>query len=170
MNLYGFANGDPVNFSDPFGLSSDNPCQVRDFRCLAFMVSLRIHRRVRETLGDFVREGVTQGVASAATGGFGPIATRVLRAADFSIDGLKVFDATMSVSGGKATVLVSYFEGKLSSFFGLGQALKSMAAAEGAQVLRVEARLANQRLYKLLAERYGLKTVGGVDYFEIVIK
>lgn len=26
MNLYGFANGDPVNFSDPFGLMACPPC------------------------------------------------------------------------------------------------------------------------------------------------
>ncbi|MFG0253172.1 MAG: RHS repeat-associated core domain-containing protein, partial [Phycisphaerales bacterium JB038] len=32
MNLYGFANGDPVNFSDPFGLS---PCLVTPTLCAA---------------------------------------------------------------------------------------------------------------------------------------
>ena len=28
LNLYGYANGDPVNFSDPFGLRAEgNPCE-----------------------------------------------------------------------------------------------------------------------------------------------
>lgn len=29
-NVYGFANGDPVNFSDPFGLCPDDDCQPTD--------------------------------------------------------------------------------------------------------------------------------------------
>jgi hypothetical protein len=49
-------------------------------------------------------------------------------------------------------------------------ALKRIATAEGATVLRVEARIANEKLYEALARRYELKTVGGVDYFEIPIK
>src|SRR5213076_1314223 len=32
LNLYGFANGDPVTFSDPFGL---RPCREGDWWCLA---------------------------------------------------------------------------------------------------------------------------------------
>jgi uncharacterized protein RhaS with RHS repeats len=32
LNLYGFAGGDPVNFSDPFGL---NPCLVYPAACIA---------------------------------------------------------------------------------------------------------------------------------------
>jgi RHS repeat-associated protein len=37
MNLYGFAGGDPVNFSDPFGLTSCTPVP----QCLQGLGSLR---------------------------------------------------------------------------------------------------------------------------------
>ena len=32
MNLYGFAGGDPLNFSDPFGLSPDD-CRLKGVNC-----------------------------------------------------------------------------------------------------------------------------------------
>lgn len=36
MNLYGYANGDPVNFSDPYGLSAvANPCLIAPHLCIA---------------------------------------------------------------------------------------------------------------------------------------
>jgi RHS repeat-associated protein len=44
MNLYGYAGGDPINFSDPFGL---NACQVDDYLCL-------LGRAGWQTLGGLV--------------------------------------------------------------------------------------------------------------------
>jgi RHS repeat-associated protein len=46
LNLYGFANGDPVNFTDPFGL---DPCRTNDYWCLA----VRALAQVAGGLGGF---------------------------------------------------------------------------------------------------------------------
>jgi hypothetical protein len=42
LNLYGFANGDPVNFSEPFGLQpQDDPCEgaANAFECTGRMLT-----------------------------------------------------------------------------------------------------------------------------------
>jgi hypothetical protein len=108
----------------------------------------------------------------ALSGPIGSGAVRALRATDIGVKGLEAFDATLSVVGGKATVFVNYMEGNLglSGLLGVERALKGIAAAEGASVLRVEARLANEKLYDALVRRYGLRTAGGVDFFEVPIK
>lgn len=50
LNLYGFANGDPVNFSDPFGLFAGGPCDIPDLKCLSAAVMQRLVNRSVETL------------------------------------------------------------------------------------------------------------------------
>jgi hypothetical protein len=42
LNLYGFANGDPVNFSDPFGLRADTTGRARRRIAAAFGIALAI--------------------------------------------------------------------------------------------------------------------------------
>src|SRR6184192_2510093 len=54
LNLYGFAGGDPVNFSDPFGLA---PCKPGDWLCVV--------RRV----GWDILGGLAGFVGGAGTGG-----------------------------------------------------------------------------------------------------
>jgi RHS repeat-associated protein len=62
-NGYGFPNGDPVNYEDPFGLQAGGPCKVRDLDCLAYMISVRLKSRLVETAADAV------GIAVAGGGG-----------------------------------------------------------------------------------------------------
>ncbi|MFG0314891.1 MAG: RHS repeat-associated core domain-containing protein, partial [Phycisphaerales bacterium] len=71
MNLYGFANGDPVNFSDPFGLSACPPdCSSSDYAWMA----------VGGTIGFFIGGGGGSGFA-LATGGAGAVAVPAAGAA-----------------------------------------------------------------------------------------
>jgi RHS repeat-associated protein len=56
MNLYGFAGGDPVNFSDPFGL-----CAEKDLNCKALVQMLRAQKgsefRAAADRYDAMKEG-----------------------------------------------------------------------------------------------------------------
>jgi hypothetical protein len=45
--------------------------------------------------------------------------------------------------------------------------LANLAKSSGAQTLRIQATLANTKLYDILVKRYGLITEGGIDYIEI---
>jgi RHS repeat-associated protein len=72
LNLYGFANGDPLNFSDPFGLFAAGPCDKPpyDLQCLGAMVMQRLVNRTIETL-DAVPGAAAAGMTfgAAAVGG-----------------------------------------------------------------------------------------------------
>ncbi len=49
-------------------------------------------------------------------------------------------------------------------------ALKAIAREQGATTLRIQGRIANERLYNTLVRRYGLRTEGGLDLIEIQLK
>ena len=57
MNLYGFANGDPVNFSDPFGLCvrAGNLTQSQGSDCERFAQMVHALAKSSKTTEDFVR-------------------------------------------------------------------------------------------------------------------
>jgi hypothetical protein len=44
------------------------------------------------------------------------------------------------------------------------------ARKSGASSVRIQGTLANEKLYEALKKRYGLKTEGGVDYFDVRIQ
>lgn len=44
------------------------------------------------------------------------------------------------------------------------------ARKSGATSVRIQGTLANEELYEVLKKRYGLKTEGGVDYFDVPIQ
>jgi hypothetical protein len=58
LNLYGFAGGDPVNFSDPFGLSPD--CKRNPARCL-------LQRTLQGAAGGAVLAVATSGPGAPVT-------------------------------------------------------------------------------------------------------
>lgn len=57
--------------------------------------------------------------------------------------------------------------GRIRSPFGVVAHLKSLARSYGATTLRIEAVLANEKLYDVLVQRYGLRTIRGVDVIEV---
>jgi RHS repeat-associated protein len=81
LNLYGFAQGDPVNFGDPLGLG---PCEVRDLQCLAYMVMTRLKSRTIETAADAVSiaaMGVGGSLIERGLGTWGRFGGRAAKAA-----------------------------------------------------------------------------------------
>jgi hypothetical protein len=120
--------------------------------------------------GRRLADGTLALAGMVPTPGAGPAnATRVLKAADLGVDGLRTFDATLSVAGGTATVAVGMVEGEMRGA-SLISALKALAQSEGASVLRIEGSIANERLYNALKGRYGLQSAGGKDFLEIPLK
>jgi RHS repeat-associated protein len=79
------------------------------------------------------------------------------------------FRATITIQGSRATVYVDMIRGNIQKPFEVLGRLSEIAKAEGAHVLRVEASLANERLYQVLERRYGLISEGGKDFFEVVL-
>ncbi len=70
LNLYGFAGGDPVNFSDPFGLQSGQcpPCTITDWSNLKHVLETHMNEALAETKSQFVQMGEEElkGVISTA--------------------------------------------------------------------------------------------------------
>jgi hypothetical protein len=67
MNLYGFGDGDPINFSDPFGL-----CKENDINCRYLVSALRQQGRSAFTAAaqryDDLRKGVVSFIAISQLG------------------------------------------------------------------------------------------------------
>lgn len=178
VNLYAYAGSNPIAFRDPFGLFQDDPNASTGNRAWgAFKTA--VNNAINATLsglGDALKSAAThllkevgiQAALAVTTDGAGN-AIRALKATDLAVDGLRAFEGTLEVAGSKATVSVSMVEGETSAT-SVVSALKGLARAEGASVLRVEGRIANEKLYSTLARRYGLRTEGGIDFFEIPIK
>jgi hypothetical protein len=91
--------------------------------------------------------------------------TRPLTEADLGIKGVvKELRGTFSVSNRRAVVKIDYIEGQINNPFEVIKNLSRAAIDRGATSLRIEATLANERLYNALVRRFGLKTQGGIDY------
>jgi hypothetical protein len=91
LNLYGYAGGDPVNFSDPFGLSP----------CLAGPVALRVCAAAITSVGGAIGAAVAR-VASNVSGNR-PLGEGVAEAAaEGGRDG-----AAWALAGGAASALAS---------------------------------------------------------------
>lgn len=75
MNLYGFANGDPVNFSDPFGLCP--PIDKNTADCSPEVQRLMAANRPIQS--QMTNKGIVKTSAVVASGGvFGRIMSRVI--------------------------------------------------------------------------------------------
>lgn len=69
LNLYGFANGDPVNFSDPFGLraeetDADPALDCRKVKCpdpKTVITNTEVQRRAREMYAQTLEDGRERG-------------------------------------------------------------------------------------------------------------
>lgn len=78
-------------------------------------------------------------------------------------------DASLRVVGDMVIVRVTFVEGLVINPFEVMANLIRLIRETGARRLRIEAVLANQRLYDLVVRRYGLQSQGGRDFFEITI-
>jgi hypothetical protein len=97
--------------------------------------------------------------------------SRQLTARELGLQGqVQEFRASITVAGSRATVYVDMIRGDIQKPFEALGRLKQIAQSYGADVLRVEASIANERLYKVLKQRYDLITEGGRDFFEISLK
>jgi uncharacterized protein RhaS with RHS repeats len=64
LNLYGYAGGDPVNFSDPFGLSAEPNDEAGCIPCLA-----RLAQGLRALLASRTAAAAASGATAAAAAG-----------------------------------------------------------------------------------------------------
>jgi RHS repeat-associated protein len=105
--------------------------------------------------------------ASSATG----VPIRALTQADLGINGKLInLRGTFSVTDGVATVRIDMIEGQISNPFQVINSLSKLGLANGASTLRIEATLANERLYNILVGRYGMTSQGAVDSIIIKLK
>lgn len=99
------------------------------------------------------------------------LASRPLTAADLGVKGaLKDLDGTFSIQDGVAKVRFDMIRGDIKNPFQLIDNLSRTARDQGAGSLRIEATLANERLYNILVRRYGLVTEGSNDIITIPLK
>jgi len=104
-------------------------------------------------------------------GGKGTMPERPLVETDLGIKGeIQQLKGTFKIEGGRAIVRIDMIEGKINNPLEIITNLKNVAQSRGASTLRIEALLANERLWQVLIRRYGLKTANGIDFIEIPIE
>jgi RHS repeat-associated protein len=76
---------------------------------------------------------------------------------------------SMSMKSGTMTVRVDMIRGNIKNPLSVINNLKTLASNSGAQTLRIEGTIANPGLYKVLSQRYGLKSEGATDSITIKV-
>ena len=79
---------------------------------------------------------------------------------------------TFTVSGNAATARVDMISGTLGYVnpINMINSLSSTAKAAGAQTLRIEGTIANEKLLDLLTKRFNFVSSGSTEYIEILLK
>jgi RHS repeat-associated protein len=149
LNLYGFGGGDPVNFSDPFGLCIEDLCigetvaiGVVAFAGVRALFNLATGRPVTEGVVRDAQAGFTSGVLAAAGG----LATRAFGAA-------RAGAAGVGAAGGKAAAS-EVSQGALN-------AMERQFARNGATSLRSTIRSLTQRIARHEADMAEYRAAGG---------
>ena len=97
--------------------------------------------------------------------------TRKLSPNELGIKGnLADFDATFTLVDTKATIRVDMIEGQIENPLEVLQNAQDLAKSNGAEVLRIEATVVNDRLYNILTRRYNFVTEGSNEFIEILLK
>ncbi|GAA5107787.1 hypothetical protein GCM10023211_09270 [Orbus sasakiae] len=97
--------------------------------------------------------------------------SRPLTPDDLGIKGkVEILDGTITTDNGKTIVRIEMIEGEVGNPLAIINNLIEKAKNEGSNKLVVEGTLANEKLLRILEKRYGMKTKGGNDSFEIDIK
>jgi hypothetical protein len=93
--------------------------------------------------------------------------SRALTVEDLGVKGtIQELKGTLSVTNGKAVVRIDMIKGQITNPLEIVENLMNTARAKGAQSLRIEATLANERLFNVLRKRYGMQSMGGIDYID----
>jgi RHS repeat-associated protein len=157
INMYGYVGNDPISYRDPFGLDKDSMVTaLRDF----------VNRSKQ-----WIRDVILGASLEAAGPAMAVVASRALTAADLGLAGdIRQLRGTVSIADDVVTVRVEMIDGEIRNPFQVLTNLAQGARAQGANTLRIEGSLANERLYNALVKRYGLTTVGGVDVITIPLR
>ncbi|MEO6907157.1 MAG: hypothetical protein ABI210_04630, partial [Abditibacteriaceae bacterium] len=107
---------------------------------------------------------------SASLGAVTSQVTRALTEEDLGVTGLKTLKGSFTVEGKLATVRIDMIEGTIKNPFLVIQNLMATAKANGAEALQIEGTLANERLYEILQQRYGMETIPGGEVLRLPLK
>lgn len=83
---------------------------------------------------------------------------------------LTTLDGTYSVTNGTATAQINMIQGQIRNPFQIIGNLSNTAAADGASTLQIQGTVANERLYNILVQRYGMTSQGAIDTITIPLK
>lgn len=97
--------------------------------------------------------------------------SRELRIADLGLKGtIKELNGVYTIKNGVATIRIDMIRGNIKNPMQIIENMASSAKANGATSLRIEGTIANERLYDVLAKRYGLTSAGATDAIVIPLK
>lgn len=95
---------------------------------------------------------------------------RPLTTNDLGIEGnVESIQGTFSIRDGIAIVKIEFIQADIKNPFKILKNLQQTALKSGANNLRIEATVVNEKLYNVLNKRYNLKTSGGIDTIDISI-
>jgi len=110
------------------------------------------------------------GVSSAADGAV--VAARALTEVDLGLEAgaIQTLRGTYSVADGTATAQIDMIQGTISNPFAVIRSLSATAKADGAESLVIRGTLANERLFNIMSERYGMTSQGAIDTLTISLR
>ena len=97
--------------------------------------------------------------------------SRNIEPEDLGVKGnLEELTGSFSVKDGVATARINMIRGEIKNPFEVINNLSSTARASGANTLRIEGTIANERLHRVLSQRYGMVSKGARDVVVIPLK
>ncbi len=126
-------------------------------------------RGVKSRIGPFLSRSFSR-VKKFATKSVGNF-TRKISPSDLGVKGnLKELRGSFGVNDGVATARIDMIRGKIKNPLEIVNNLANTARSSGANTLRIEGTLANERLYNVLSRRYGLTSEGATDVITIPLR
>ncbi|MCB1173464.1 MAG: hypothetical protein KDK39_07865 [Leptospiraceae bacterium] len=99
------------------------------------------------------------------------MAPRTLAVADLGVKGsIKRLEGTFSIVDNVGVAKIDFIQGAIKNPFDIIKGLSRTAYKNGANSLRIEATLANEKLYNILTKRYGMISEGGRDFINVMFR
>lgn len=168
-NLYAYVGNNPISLVDPFGLMDSISMKIRQALMQGNIPEAMMILNIG--LGDLDPSKVAafQKMIDAGNRTCNNF-SRGLTKGDLGITGaLQELQGSISYGGGVLKVRIDMIRGEIGNPFSVVDAIVAQANRLGANAVRIEGTLANERLLNIMSKRYNAVSAGATDAISIPI-